>query len=252
MSYLSTGQASELLSVTRDTILKWIKQGRISAVKTAGGHHRISEQEINSFLGREEPTATSLHRLPQEKDLMHCWQFFATDGRAKPGCTGCLVYRAQALKCFEMKHLPRDLGYNGGSCSSSCDTCSYYRYHLGRPYNVLVITDDEELKGALVGEGGVEDGIRLQLAGSAYECSLLIERFRPDFVVVDCAMDDDKCREICHHLAGDSRIPRNTVILADPPRRISITFPGTLRMRHPFTLNELINYLRENQNCRAT
>jgi excisionase family DNA binding protein len=33
---LSTGRAAELCSVTPDTILKWIKRGRLSGVRTAG------------------------------------------------------------------------------------------------------------------------------------------------------------------------------------------------------------------------
>ena len=35
--YLSTGQAAGICSVSPDTILKWIRSGKLPARKTAGG-----------------------------------------------------------------------------------------------------------------------------------------------------------------------------------------------------------------------
>ncbi len=251
MSYLSTGQASKLLSVTPDTILKWVKQGRLPALRTPGGHYRIPEEDINAVINsRAEPQPSSGRDERLEKPLLHCWEFFGSEEQVTPGCQECLVYRAQALKCFEMKHLSKDLGYKGGVRSGSCDKCSYYRYHLGRPYNVLVITDKPDCVESLTGEKESER-IRLQFASCEYECSLLIERFRPDFVVVDCAMQEDKCRELCHHLANDPRIQGNTIILAAPARKLSISFPGTVRIRHPFTLQDLEDHLSNSQVCYA-
>jgi excisionase family DNA binding protein len=250
MNYLSTGQASKSLSVTPDTILKWIKQGRISALRTPGGHYRISREDINVLLNQTEQTTSSTPFPPSEKGLLYCWEFFAGEGEVKQGCLGCLVYRAQALKCFEMNHLSMDVGFKGMSNSSSCEKCSYFRYQLGRPFKVLVITDNDTYRESLLSEGKRES-IRLQFASCEYECSLLIDRFRPDFVVVDCAMLEEKCRELCHHLANDPRIQGSTIFLATPARRLSISFPGTLRIRHPFTLEDLMNYFRDKQVCRS-
>ena len=252
MNYLSTGQASKSLSVTPDTILKWIKQGRISALRTAGGHYRISEEDINGLLDKTEPATPSIASPPSEKSLLYCWEFFAGEGEVKQGCLDCLVYRTQALKCFEMNHLSKKMGFKGMSNSSSCEKCSYFRYHLGRPFNVLVITDNYTCRDPLLSDSeGKRESIHLQFASCEYECSLLIDRFRPDFVVVDCAMLEEKCRELCHHLASDPRIQGNTVILATPAGRPSISFPGTVRIRHPFTLEDLMNYFRDKQVCRS-
>ncbi len=115
---------------------------------------------------------------------------------------------------------------------------------------MLVITDNDTCRESLLSEGKRES-IRLQFASCEYECSLLIDRFRPDFVVVDCAMLEEKCRELCHHLANDPRIQGSTVILATPARRLSISFPGTLRIGHPFTLEDLMNHIRDYQTCRS-
>ena len=41
---LTTGQAAKLCSVTPDTILKWLKRGRLNGVRTAGGHYRIERR----------------------------------------------------------------------------------------------------------------------------------------------------------------------------------------------------------------
>ena len=252
MNYLSTGQASKSLSVTPDTILKWIKQGRISALRTPGGHYRISREDINALLNQKEQTTFATPLSTSEKSLLYCWEFFAGESEVKQGCLDCLVYRSQALKCFEMNHLSKDVGFKGLSNSSSCRKCSYFRYQLGRPFNVLVITDNDSCRESLLRDSrGKGERIDLQFANCEYEYSLLIDRFRPDFVVLDCAMLEDKCRELCHHLANDPRIQGSTIILATPARRLSISFPGTFRIRHPFTLEDLMSYFRDKQVCRS-
>lgn len=252
MSYLSTGQASKSLSVTPDTMLKWIKQGRISALRTPGGHYRISQKDINALLDQTGQTILPTPLPPSEKSLLYCWEFFAGEGEVKQGCLDCLVYRAQALKCFEMNHLSKDVGFKGLSNSSSCQKCSYFRYQLGRPFNVLVITDNDSCKESLLRDSkGKGEKIDLQFANCEYEYSLLIDRLRPDFVVLDCAMLEEKCRELCYHLDNDPRIQGSTIILATPARRLSISFPGTLRIRHPFTLEDLMKFVRDKQVCRS-
>ena len=48
--FLSTGEAARICSVTRDTVLKWIHSGRISAIRTMGGHHRIDFRDLERFM----------------------------------------------------------------------------------------------------------------------------------------------------------------------------------------------------------
>ena len=45
----STGTVAKMFGVTNKTILFWIKQGKISAFKTPGGHYRINESEIQKL-----------------------------------------------------------------------------------------------------------------------------------------------------------------------------------------------------------
>ena len=43
---LTTGQAAKLCEVAPDTILKWIRKGRLRGTRTAGGHYRINPRDL--------------------------------------------------------------------------------------------------------------------------------------------------------------------------------------------------------------
>ncbi|TXT62016.1 MAG: hypothetical protein BAJALOKI1v1_1050010 [Promethearchaeota archaeon] len=45
------GKASRLLGVSVLTLKKWIYSGKIKALKTAGGEHRVPELEIRRIVG---------------------------------------------------------------------------------------------------------------------------------------------------------------------------------------------------------
>ena len=47
---LTTGQAAKLCAVTPDTVLKWIKKGRLEATRTAGGHYRVALPDLEPFM----------------------------------------------------------------------------------------------------------------------------------------------------------------------------------------------------------
>lgn len=47
---LSTGQAAKRLGVTRGTILNWIKQGHIQAVRVGPKVYKIEEKEVERLL----------------------------------------------------------------------------------------------------------------------------------------------------------------------------------------------------------
>jgi excisionase family DNA binding protein len=246
---LSTGKASKLLSVTPDTILKWIKREKLPAVKTAGGHYRVTQEAIGTLLNG--PAEKPAHQPSLSSgSLMYCWEFFAEDGKARTECQNCLVFRAHALKCFEMNHLSKGMGFNGGSCASSCESCAYHHYQQGRPFKVLVITDNPACRENLTREEGAKK-IQFRFVSCEYESSMVIDRFRPDFVVVDCTMQEKKCLELCSHLADDPRIPDVTLILAIPPHRHAFSIPGAIRVCNPLSLNELENHLSRVRMCRV-
>jgi molybdopterin-binding protein len=45
-------EASKRLGVSYATLKQWIYKGALRTVRTAGGHHRISESEVDRFLAR--------------------------------------------------------------------------------------------------------------------------------------------------------------------------------------------------------
>jgi excisionase family DNA binding protein len=120
--YLTTFQAAELLSVTPDSVLKWIKSGILEARRTPGGHYRIARKNIDVLLNKSKKTTISGDNQPR-----YCWEFNLQDDNCTDSCVDCLVYKARAMRCYEMSSFPTDFGVLKLFCKSSCDDCEYYR-----------------------------------------------------------------------------------------------------------------------------
>ena len=54
------GDAARRLGVSYATLKQWIYKGTLRTVQTAGGHHRISESELERFLSRKGPASASV------------------------------------------------------------------------------------------------------------------------------------------------------------------------------------------------
>ena len=213
---LTTGQAARLCSVTPDTILKWIKKGQLSGVRTAGGHYRIQRQDIDPLFVSPHPAESRSQQsnecLPQG---LRCWEYLSHRDAVKEDCRQCVVYRVRAARCFLMAGMQADIGHARRFCHSSCEDCVYYRRVKGLATNVLVITSDDELIGRLSAEEN--KSIRLRFAKNAYEASAIIHDFRPDFAVIDVESIPAGVTELLTSLAADSRVPGLKVALVAPP-----------------------------------
>lgn len=55
--------AARRLGVSYATLKQWIYKGTLRTVQTAGGHHRISESELERFLARKDPGAVASKTL---------------------------------------------------------------------------------------------------------------------------------------------------------------------------------------------
>ncbi len=52
---LRSGEVAEILGVDRHTVVKWIKEGKIRAIKLPSGRYRIPESEVKKILeGRSD------------------------------------------------------------------------------------------------------------------------------------------------------------------------------------------------------
>jgi len=62
MPLLTVRAAAERMGVGYSTLKQWIHQGKVRTTRTAGGHHRLSEAEVERVLAPK--TAPVQHRAP--------------------------------------------------------------------------------------------------------------------------------------------------------------------------------------------
>jgi molybdopterin-binding protein len=68
MTLLTVRAAAERLGVGYSTLKRWVLTGGVRTTQTAGGHHRISEAEIDRLLARRSPDARPARRQPVSDD----------------------------------------------------------------------------------------------------------------------------------------------------------------------------------------
>lgn len=70
MALLTVRAAAERLGVGYSTLKQWIHQGKIRTTQTAGGHHRLSEAEIDRMLARQAPAGAGGRPLRRSTGLI--------------------------------------------------------------------------------------------------------------------------------------------------------------------------------------
>lgn len=70
MALLTVRAAAGQLGVAYSTLKRWMRDGRVRTTRTEGGHHRVSQAEVERLLAKQEP-ARSIHavRDPQDESL---------------------------------------------------------------------------------------------------------------------------------------------------------------------------------------
>jgi len=244
--WLSTGKAARLCSVNPDTVLKWIKKGRLAATRTAGGHYRIEEHDIAAFI------PPSLVEIPStqasEGRPLRCWEYLSRPGGIRDECKNCVVYQIRAAWCFQVASLECDIGRLKSSCNAPCEDCVYYRRATGQATNVLVITSDTKLVDSL---GQVEhENIALRFARSAYDASGIAWSFRPAFAVVDQELRGGSSGpDLLDSLVGDPRLPGLRIILGVPkgkaPRFGDLAEKGVVSViEKPFGTDRIVEVIQ--------
>jgi excisionase family DNA binding protein len=212
---LSTGRAAQLCSVNPDTVLKWIKGGRLAAARTAGGHYRIDEDDLAAVV----PAPNALDTLPIQasegaRRPLRCWEYLGGSGAVRNECKQCVVYQIRAAWCFQVAASTCGIGHSKSTCRVSCQDCVYYRRVSGLATNVLVVTSDDGFAERL--ERQREGGLELRFARSAYAASAMVCDFRPAFAVVDHELIASREPDLLAQLASDPRLPGLRIILAVP------------------------------------
>jgi excisionase family DNA binding protein len=240
--FVSTGKAAELCSVTPDTVLKWIKSGKIPANRTPGGHYRIRRETLLGII--ESGTLPSAPTENVKQPFQFCWEYYENNGGFEKKCRQCIVYMSRALRCYEMVRLPAESGHARLHCEGTCEDCEYFRVVRGQQLNVLLITEQGYLKEELEKELDKVD-FNLRLVENEYHCSMAVENFRPDYVVVDCSIGRNKCASYTRHLSEDPRIPYVKIILVGETQEIPSECNRLIFavMREPFSISELENLI---------
>jgi excisionase family DNA binding protein len=210
--YMTTGQAAIRCSVSPDTVLKWIRSGILPARRTAGGHHRIDERDLERVLNQPPVPKESSPPQGSRRRFQYCWEYNAK-GKLHEACKGCAVYLMRAQRCYEVSRYAPGAVHPKVFCKRSCEDCDYYKEVHGQTVNLLVVTDDDRLAGALE-EAAETSGFNLEIADCEYTCSTVVNRFKPDFAVIDCSLGREASRDITRHLTDDPRIPFVRVVLA--------------------------------------
>lgn len=243
--FLTTGQAADLCSVTPDTVLKWIRSGRLRAHRTAGGHHRIDQNDLQPLMTPMASAVSSATALPEpiRRHFSYCWEF-NNDGELSQGCRRCPAYLMRAQRCYEVaSRLPQG-EHKRHFCQETCDQCDYYRAVHEQTMNVLVVTDDIVLSDTLILEAA-RFPFNLQIADCEYTCSALVNEFKPDFAFVDCSLGLEASRDISFHLAQDPRIPFIRVVLAGAEHQLPRECDKEVfaRIERPFSAKDINDFI---------
>lgn len=213
---LSTGQAARLCSVKPDTVLKWIKSGRLPATRTVGGHYRVEKAVLRNLThGAAETPAEAPPPPGVVGRPLRCWEYLSDHGEIREGCTKCVVYRVRAAWCFEMTGFEGDTGHAKQFCGTSCEDCAYYQRTTSRSVKALIVTCDDSLIQTL--RSDPTPGVSLRFARNAYETSAMVGEFRPIFVIVDEEMVLAGEPGLLDCLSCDRRVAGLRIVLVTEP-----------------------------------
>ena len=69
MALITIRTAAARLGVAYSTLKRWVLTGRVRTTRTQGGHHRVSEAEIDRLLARQQPDGRRARVKEPEESL---------------------------------------------------------------------------------------------------------------------------------------------------------------------------------------
>jgi excisionase family DNA binding protein len=241
---VSTGQAAKLCAVTPDTILKWIKNNRLEAVRTAGGHYRIMKEKLKPYLAESQTTSTK-----ELLQINYCWEYHAKDEHINESCRDCMIFKSKAEKCYLMAGLGKNAGHAQTFCKTSCYECEYFNFVNKVQINVLIISENREMRKTL--EAGDNRNLTLKFSCCGYETSTIIQEYKPDYIIIDESMVNSNPDELCKHILEDPRAHGSQIVLAITEKSTRHQIPDGVcaSIRIPFyalDVEECIQNLQKN------
>jgi len=243
--FLTTSQAAKLLSVSPDTVLKWVKAGKIKSKRTLGGHFRIPSSEIKVFNGNEIVSLDNGLNNNLPAPYQYCWEFLAAGGPIKPECKECITFRSRASRCYELKDIPGSMGCLNLMCDTECDKCEYFKVVKGQKINILVLSENQKIVRDL---DSLDDNstFRILFSDDEYSAAVAIQEYRPDYIIVDCSFGKKRTGYICNNLFNDIRIPVVRIILSSKSKNINDYCDKEVFgwIRKPFKVDQLTECIR--------
>ena len=144
---LTTGQAAEYCHVSQATIVNWIKDGKLRAYTTPGGHRRILQSDLVSFLRDHgmpiHPGLTQgvglrlllLSQRPPVKDL-------ARKVAHRRGLQICVMRSDYEASAEVMRSEPNTVIIDMETCSDPLGLCRWIR-DTTEDVTMLLIGEDE-------------------------------------------------------------------------------------------------------------
>jgi molybdopterin-binding protein len=69
MTVVTVRTAAERLGVAYSTLKRWVHTGRVRTTRTEGGHHRVSEAEIERLMARHQPDAAAVRPAAPDESI---------------------------------------------------------------------------------------------------------------------------------------------------------------------------------------
>jgi excisionase family DNA binding protein len=246
---ITTGQAATLCAVTRNTVFKWIQSGQLAARRTAGGHHRIDRRDLDRLLALNDHALLDSDQTAARPPYRYCWEYNG-NGKTQDECLNCAVYQMRALRCYEVAKLAPGANHPKRFCDQRCEDCDYFREMHGKKANVLVVTNDQVLAGDLLSRADEAD-FNLEITDCEYNCSAIVNHFKPDFVIIDCNLGRRESQQMSSHITKDPRIPYVRVVLAGSKDEFPAECDREVfaRMTRPFGIAGISECINLNQNA---
>lgn len=235
---LTTGEAAAMCSVTPDTILKWIKSGRITGNRTAGGHYRINKKSLSLFAPDIADPFPDSGPTPNTAGTIPCWEFNAAGGKTNERCFQCIVYTSKSKRCYVMAALGKRAGHQNLFCKTSCEKCRYFSYVNGMLKILIISRNWKQYK---ICKTAASCHIDVRFACCGYEVSSIVQHFNPDAVLFDDTLENADLHELVGHLKKDPHLSGLRVLFVSKSPTRSETLPDGIDavLAAPLSIPEL-------------
>lgn len=130
--YFTTNEIAGICRVTRQTVINWIKSGRLQAKITPGRHRRVMREELVAFLENAglDPSIVEDYEEEANTRVPYCWEYYSTgfSGRGSiHRCEECLTKKAKTLNCYL---LAEEIDIADKFCQTTCEDCRYYHRYI--------------------------------------------------------------------------------------------------------------------------